>query len=85
MALKINSISLINQLYKTFLNHDHIFQNQTLILKAEYVFSYSSRFAPTASSDANFMFLYSALNEICNNYWHFYFFLLKNKLNELNK
>lgn len=66
MTVKINSVSLIAQLYKIFLNHDHIFQNQTLIRQAEYVFSCSSGFAPTASSNANFMFFYSALNAISN-------------------
>jgi len=78
ITVKISSASFIVQLYKSSLNHDHIFQNQTLILQECVVFCRSG-FAHTASADANFMFLYSALNEISNTYWYINFFTIKRK------
>lgn len=77
MTVKINYASLIAQLYKTFLNYDHILQNQTLILQVECMFLCSSVFALNVSLHANFMFLNSALNEISSACWHFYFFVIK--------
>lgn len=44
LSIKDYFVSLVAKLCKTFLNHDHIFLNHTLILPAECVFSCSSGF-----------------------------------------